>query len=219
MGGLFGTPDYVRCCCGKGCTGCCFCRQSGFAIEADYEIDAPDCPLLDGQTGIVGIPDSEGLQTTNCGPCANLLNSVTYNAPTFSWDDAGIPGECVPQGGADLLFTFHLFCLIDREGDDPSLPECCRKIRLAIVQGGLNSPIDAPTTLWISPITCSCDPEGGLSALFSFEQIIADCDEGTYESGPCEGRTRCPQIDYFPFRGNCSLTGATILFTQSGCVS
>lgn len=200
----------LDCNCGCGaCTGCCFCSQAP-ATNADYVIDAPNCASLDGATGSVSGPDT-GIPT-GCGSCVSLINSSTeHSLPTYVWDDSLPDNGCVPQPGATFQFKFILKCdanAPDSETDPGTTEACCRNVRLLIVNTGDNS-----IQRIIPPLSCSCDPETGMMAIFSIEEMFPDC-TSFYVGGVCDGRPTCALLGDGP-GGSCSLTGATVTFTQS----
>lgn len=208
MGQLFGRKHNKNCCCGGGCVGCCFCSQFP-ATNADYIIDAPNCASLDGATGNVSGPDT-GVPT-GCGSCVSLVNSLTtHNIPTHVWDDSLPDNGCVPQPGAEFQFRFILRC-DENQDDTETNPEtteaCCRNVRLVVVDAGTDS-----IQRIIAPLSCSCDPETGMMAIFSIESLFPDCTT-FYDSGVCIGKPTCTQLGDGP-GGSCSLTGATVTFTQ-----
>jgi hypothetical protein len=208
MGGLFGTPDYVRCCCGGGCVGCCFCSQFP-ATNVNYVIDAPGCPLIDGATGNISGPDT-GIPT-GCGSCVSLINNAqTHELPSFVWDDSIPENGCVPQPGAMAQFRFLLKCDENQpafETDPETTDPCCRNVRLLIVDAVNNVLREIP------PISCSCDPETGMMAIFSIQEFFPEC-ETFYVGGVCDGRCFTSQIGDGP-GGACSMAGATLTITQT----
>lgn len=208
-----GTTIDIECktcdCGGGGCVGCCFCITEP-ATNVDYVIDAPNCAALDGATGNISGPDVAG--DTDCGSCAALVNSsTTHEIPTHVWDDSIPDNGCVPQLGANFQFRFILRCDTNRpdsETDPETTSPCCRNVRLVVVDAGIESEI-----LEIPPLSCSCDPDTGLTAVFSIEQLQPDC-ETFYVGGVCDGKPTCVQLGDGP-GGVCSLSGATLTITQA----
>ncbi len=201
----------LRCGCGCSgeCVGCCFCSQFP-ATNADYVIDAPNCAALDGATGNVSGPDT-GIPT-GCGSCVSLVNSLqTHSVPTYTWDDSIPENGCVPQPGAAFQFRFALKCDANQatsETDPNTTEACCRNVRLLVLNAG-NDEIQRT----IAPLSCSCDPLTGMMAIFSITELFPDCTT-FYNGGVCDGRPTCAQLGDGP-GGTCSLTGATVTFTQS----
>jgi hypothetical protein len=201
----------LQCGCGcvGSCTGCCFCSQSP-ATNADYVIDAPNCAALDGASGNVSGPDTG--TATNCGSCVDLINSSTNHAvPTFVWDDSIPDNGCVPQIGAEFQFRFALLCNTNQpesETDPMTTETCCRNVRLVVLDTGTDT-----IQRTIAPLSCSCDPFTGMMAIFSLEELFPDCTT-FYIGGVCDGRPTCAQLGDGP-GGTCSLTGATVTFTQT----
>ena len=199
-----------QCCCrcDGNCVGCCFCNQFP-ATNVDYVIDAPHCAALDGLTGNISGPDTG--EPTGCGSCVSLPNNATtHDVPQFLWDDAGVPGECIPQISANFNFRFLMKCDENQPNSetDPNTTEaCCRNVRLLVVDS-LNE-----TSFEIPPLSCSCDPLSGMTAIFPLDQLYPDCDT-FYSSGPCAGRCSKSQIGDGP-GGSCSLAGATLTITQA----
>lgn len=208
MAPLFGPPEYLKCCCGGECVGCCFCSQFP-ATNADYVIDAPGCASIDGLTGNVSGPDT-GIPT-GCGSCVSLINNAqTHSVPTYVWDPSLPENGCVPQPGAMFQFRFTLICdenQPESETDPNTTEACCRNVRLAIVDG-----TNAIVRL-IPPLSCSCDPLTGMMAIFSLEELLPTCTT-FYTDGVCTGKPTCTQIGDGP-GGSCSLSGATVTFTQA----
>lgn len=209
MGTLFGPTQKKKCCCGGECVGCCFCSQSP-ATNADYVIDAPNCAAIDGLTGNVSGPDTG--TPTGCGSCVSLINSSTsHEVPTYVWDDSIPDNGCVPQPGAMFQFRFILKC-DENESDSETNPEttesCCRNVRLIVMDG-------AGLTIQriVAPLSCSCDPSTGMMAIFALTDLLPECTT-VFTSGVCIGKPTCTQIGDGP-GGSCSLTGATITFTQT----
>lgn len=198
----------MGCCCG-GCVGCCFCSQSP-ATNADYVIDAPNCAALDGLTGNVSGPDT-GIPT-GCGSCVDLVNSLqAHEVPTYVWDDSLPDNGCVPQPNGNFQFRFALRCSENApssETDPETTEACCRNVRLLVLNAG-NDEVQRV----IAPLSCSCDPEAGMMAIFPLEDLFPDC-ESFYQGGVCDGKPTCAQIGDGP-GGSCSLAGATVTFTQS----
>ena len=208
MGGLFGTPDYVRCCCGGGCVGCCFCPGDP-ATNVDYVIDAPNCAALDGLTGNISGPDVG--TPTACGSCVSLPNNLTTHlVPQYVWDDSIPENGCVPQPDSDFQFRFLIKCDENQpasETDPETTDPCCRNVRLLVVDELNNIRLEIP------PSSCSCDPMTGMMAIFPIDQLYPDC-ETFYSGGVCDGRPTCSQIGDGP-GGSCSLAGATLTITQT----
>jgi len=199
--------------CGCGCTGncigCCFCSQF-HATHADYVIDAPNCAALDGASGNVSGPDT-GIPT-GCGSCVDLINtSSTHEVPTYVWDDSLPENGCVPQPNGTFQFSFTLRCGTNQpesETDPETTESCCRNVRLIIMDGA-----GVTVQRIVAPLSCSCDPITGMMAIFPLDELFPDC-ETFYTGGVCDGRPTCSQIGDGP-GGVCSLTGATITFTQT----
>jgi hypothetical protein len=105
MGGLFGTPDYVRCCCG-GVFYPCECRLDGTAVSGgDLTLsDGTPCEIDPISPAILGT----GLPTTNKawneGDCA-ILVQVTHRITAF-------PPNCMQtlpdELGKRVVFVFKL---------------------------------------------------------------------------------------------------------------
>jgi hypothetical protein len=208
-----GTTIDIRCkqctCDDGSCVGCCFCSQSP-ATNADYVIDAPNCAELDGLTGNVSGPDTG--TPTDCGSCVDLINSLqSHSVPTFVYDDSIPENGCVPQPGADFQFRFALRCGTnqpDSETDAGTTDPCCRNVRLVVLDAGTDT-----VQRIIAPSSCTCDPDTGLMAIFPLTDLYPDCTT-FFSGGVCDGLPTCSQIGDGP-GGSCSLTGATVTFTQN----
>lgn len=206
------TVECKTCCCNcdtGACVGCCFCVTEP-ATSVDYVIDAPNCAALDGATGNISGPDV--VADTDCGSCAALVNSSGFHEiPTHVWDDSIPDNGCVPQLGANFQFRFILRCDTNRpssETDPNTTDPCCRNVRLVVVEAGIEQ-----EKLEIPPLSCSCDPVTGLTAIFSLEQLLPEC-ETFYVGGVCDGKPTCVQLGDGP-GGACSLAGATLTITQA----
>lgn len=195
-------------CCGSDCLGCCFC--GGYpATNVEYVIDAPNCAALDGATGNISGPDAD--TEGSCGQCTALVNNLNcHSVPTYVWDDS-MPGECIPQPGAEFQFTFILRCDANQpesETDPETTEQCCRNIRLVVMDCNLLSEYRV-----IPPLSCSCLGENGITAIFDISVLLPDC-ETFYNGGACDGKPTCTQLGDGP-GGTCSLSGATLTITQS----
>jgi hypothetical protein len=199
-------------CCGR-CIGCCFCEQEP-AVNADYEIDAPSCSVIDGILGNVSGPGPDIANRTPCGACIDLINDSSIKSiPVFVYDDSLPENGCAPQSSGTFSFSFLLRCsqnASSAEVDPETTTECCNNVRLILADGG-GFPLAIDP---IAPLACTCNP---FMAMFSLESIFPDCGLGTFTSGPCIGLSRCAQLGD-PMMGIfCSLAGATVTFTQRDC--
>jgi len=203
MGGLFGQPDYVKCCCGEGgCIGCCVPVADGTnaPLNIPFEISAPNCPKLDGFSGLfvpAAPPPAQDLSP--CGVCgayqadsiSPTVDGAFYNppAPCFLLSP---PGFVTPIG--PWLFSLHCDSRTPPRGSD--LPNCCKRLLLGIArtEGGIIGDLR-----FIAPSACSC--EGGLSAIYPLDDLIEQTwlDPGIF----------CPIDGAFPW--NCDLAGATLV--------
>jgi hypothetical protein len=169
MGGLFGQPEYVKCCCGSPlCPGCCFdlINDDQDFAPIPFEISAPSCVSIDGTTGTF-TDDAIEPQNKACGSCGTfswVAGSLTI-ASGF-WQPDGM-GGCEFISGAGLTIRFMLYC----DGqlgvtDDPGLPACCTRLRLVCGTSYETTGSDAdivigalgPYITVIEPSSCSCNP-------------------------------------------------------------
>jgi len=177
MGELFGKPEYVKCCCGNDCNGCCFPAD---ASPIAFEIDAPGCPL-DGYTDEL-IEEAVDPTEHTCGLCGSYILSTAFEVPGKFYNPDG-EGGCDLVPACSITFCVRLLCDYEPYGEVDTVggDTCCKKLRLLVAvpyefdggtfgDGGLDCLGGA--NVWygyVAPESCSC--EGGLSAIFSLAKF------------------------------------------------
>lgn len=184
MGGLFGDvhEKLKECCCGPGCTGCCFpTDEMGNPANIPFEIDAPGC-ALDGYTDEL-IPEAIANSTYPCGLCGSYALSTAFSVPGLQWMP-NPPDGCDLSVECSITFCVRLVCdgLTHGETSPPAGGECCRGLRLLVsvpyeFEGAVYAPGDLSclggVDIWqgyVAPDSCTC--EGGLSAIFSLAKFV-----------------------------------------------
>lgn len=207
----------VNCCCG--CVGCCFPIVGGNLQSFPWQISAPNCPALNGQSGTFAPFNPIGNVIGACGTCICYSAAVIpINMTGGQWQDNGL-GVCVVQS-CGAHFCFSLSC-DDNEAAVPGIGECCSRLRLKVwarnlrVTGGGATTQDTCTVGIIGdclfdPVTareihaasCACGPP--LTAAFDLSQLGFACLTDEVQTGVCAGKPLCCNII------NCNLTGATL---------
>lgn len=139
-----GTPGAgpMKCCCPEECHGCCFpydyleppdvMEAGNYAQILRWEIDAPNCPSLDGTTGQFS-PETTGPHDPMvfCGFCLCYVNTdaVKTIGPFSAWQDNGL-GDCTATP-CSMTLCFGLQCARTRPVNN--LEECCNQFRLVVV--------------------------------------------------------------------------------------
>lgn len=214
----------LRCQC-HCCDGCCIPTGLGLPVgPLLWEIDAPNCADLDGNSGsldpVLASPPAPGA----CGWCnvcyanaAGIGGPFGGNISGVSWIEG--PGICI-QTPCSLSVNLFLICL---EAAGPTsgeeIEECGSRLYLAasFTGGGRPDPVSGfddeitdfcgpPAAEWrlIAPLSASCDPGGcGLMAVYSLADLGFVCDL-VYSSGVCAGQPQCCQ----PIA--CSFVDATV---------
>lgn len=195
------------------CPGCCMpVDGGGNPIDIPFEITAPSCPAIDGQTGVFEPLAIQGTEQP-CGVCGQWGYNAVFDVPGCAWQGAeGVPCACdVP---CDIQICLELFCSSEFGEADPSsgADNCCKRMRLKIGSSmkfpgsnplGLNEMFSTLCTEgdYIAPTACDCD--GGLTASFSLASLQTECDE-LYVGGYCDGFPVCCELS------GCDFTGATL---------
>lgn len=219
-----GTEQKARLeCCECGCQGCCVPRgEDGSLLEIPFEISAPNCPSLNGASGVFVplTPTPGAFPVGPCGPCPIYCTIASISIPgqqPTGFENPSLPGTCLftPCSTGDLCLI--LACPQGASGP-VGLNECCGRLELWIGSSIELEGETAPTgpgqgscsgfgdcTSWrkFTPSTCSC--EGGLSAEFDISGLQFYCDpDNVWGPGPCAGEPTCCQV-------SCDLTDATLV--------
>lgn len=127
-------------CCCEDCQGCCFPYDyleppavpsaGNYAQNIRWEIDAPNCPELDGLTGQFS-PETTGPHDplTTCGFC--LCYNNTDAVRTIDGTANYIDGEECRQTSCAMILCFGLQCA--RTAPVTNLEECCNQFRLVVM--------------------------------------------------------------------------------------
>lgn len=205
----------TECCC-RGCVGCCFTVQEDpyRVLDVPWEVSAPNCPEIDGVTGILTSVDPTSPVRGPCGPCNTWCNIGPDYIELTGISRVPIDGVCTTTPCSLGQMCMVMECN-EQEVTIPEMDPCCSRVRMwlgltlganSILNGDDGSRPSASCgqtcTTWvkIAPSSCSC--EGGtLSAIFNISGLTINC--ATFTDGPCAGEPVCCQI-------NCDLSGATI---------
>lgn len=203
---------YCKECACRVCNGCCFpwdVSYEGipFLKDLEWEISAPNCPDLDGATGTLTPVDPQFRPEGNCGFCSTYQN--TEPSPDITGQIPGLPGpdpyECL-FSPCDGHLCLELCCELE-SATDSGYDDCCSRLKLVIssntyqFSGGRPRLVDCVgrdelqhceggQLVELSPSSCVCDPETGLSVIFDLASLGFSCDEVVH-SGPCEGEPDC----------------------------
>ena len=190
MAELFG-DNRKKCCCGEGCTGCCFPADLS---PIPFAIDAPGCDDLDGYTDNL-VEEAVDPTQHACGICGSYVLSTAFSVPGQFWNPDGM-GGCDLIPACAITFCVRLICDGDAHGelDTPGGGECCKKLRLLVAvpyefEGGIEGDGGlgclGGVNLWhdyVAPSSCSC--EGGLSAIFPLGRFVPKATDDTCPPGP-----------------------------------
>jgi hypothetical protein len=203
----------VEDCC---CTGSCCCLPvdytnplypRGVLQNIPFEITAPGCVQLDGDTGTFVPIDPTSIYLGGCGPCAGFVPVAVAALPGINYFDVG--GMCMPTP-CSINLCLMLTCEQDEQAVNGGLDECCSRLRLWVgssvqqVEDDGSRPDGDLTavscTSWkkVSPSQCVCNP---LSARFPLS-LNFNC--GTISGGACDGQPNCCVL-------TCDLTGAEVV--------
>lgn len=206
MAGLFGQPEWLKCCCEGTCPGCCMpVDEDGNALPIPFEIDAPGC-AIDGFTGEfdpLALSDVAG----QCGICGTWGYGSYLSITGSLWNFNGIDCDLIP--GCALQICMFLNC--DTEHgieDDQENGTCCRRMRLYVAttyrfdgatnNNGTGQCSGLSYETWLSPDSCECS-DNVLSAIFS----LGILDPAT-ETNP-----ECGEVQ--PCVPDCAMSGIKVL--------
>lgn len=129
-----------KCCCDETCHGCCFPYDyleppavptaGNYAQILRWEIDAPNCPDLDGRVGQFS-PETTGPHDPMvfCGFCLCYFNTDTV--AVIDADNRTVDGDTCQQTPSTISICFGLQCARTR----PVLTEeeCCNQFRFIVI--------------------------------------------------------------------------------------
>ena len=204
------------CSCNALCVhGCCFPilynPYFGWYPEViPFSISAPDCPEADGFTSEFAPLLSNDKTRGACGVCGQYptLDTVLIQGQAHYVDEHDDTCKTTPCG---IKLCFAIACDEDASVSDPA--DCCGRVRLILgvseIYDGTHGPLPVPLSgcfyfMKIAPSSCSCDEEGGISAIFPLDALTFVCKE-FFSSGPCLGYPKCCT----PV--TCSFSGATLV--------
>lgn len=226
--GFLTNLDKVHCdCCGGSCVGCCWPADATALLQLEWEITAPNCSQLDGQTGTFTAqnPQKSSHSAATCGYCTCYEDLVSISLTGEFWTDFGF---CM-NSPCSFGLCFALECA-DGEEAVAGLDDCCARIRLILgftASGGsegtnqtgitevsssdcANQP-DCQSNSWyvIDPTSCACDADAevGLSAVFPLSALVFECTDHTGTSS-CDDLQCCLPTD-------CDFTDATFCIATS----
>lgn len=174
-------------------------------MQLNYEISAPSCLDIDGDTGIF-IPDVATNQVgSECGNCLCYTPDGVHavNGGTFEV----VADECNPTPCSRNV-SFYLMC--DRQAaliadDNPNTELCCQDIKLLVAfdDSDVAGPRPRPTNICrdlitadglllanlveLRPIACTCDPFG---LVYDLSDLAFLC-TSFFSGGPCDGQPDC----------------------------
>lgn len=230
---------HQKCCCGEtDCIGCCFPFDAlGVGQDMTWEISAPSCAAIHGQTGTFSPSSTPPHDSGGCGICLCYVNSLAspLSISGFAKTEEFAPDDCVDTP-CTAEICFNVYCPNVRANQgDPTLEQCCRRIELLVqvvgllaVTGGDDMSVDVSDCPYDSfegcqseqgivrkllPVACQCFEESPCQDL----EITYDLSEltlgssATYSGGPCDGEL----IDCV--LSSCSLAGATLVLRSNVC--
>ena len=179
----------------------CACNQQGpcefCCLPVRYDVSHPFGVLADIPFSISGCNGESGVFVTMPGdePCQTEAIYDTTTVPSLSsilYSETG--GTCSSSPcGTGIILKLECSALFAEPGDD----QVCDRLRLwigtTLLQTGDTgeTPGGATTAVswtWVRPISCTCDPTTGVSAIFPLE-VEVDCyDEPIGAVGDCAGK-------------------------------
>lgn len=205
-----------RCCCGPGefCNGCCFPLTEGQPVQLAFEISAPNCPELDGATGLFLPEVATNEAGIECGNCLCYTTDPFTPLPTINGSTYEEVGgiDCNPT---PCVRSFGLYLMCDRQTvivDDgnAATDPCCQDIKLLIafdtgddLAGDRPRPLNICKDFILSdghlladllellPSSCECEDETTDFMLVYDLSGLAFLCETEFEGGPCDGFPNC----------------------------
>jgi hypothetical protein len=179
----------------------CACNQQGpcefCCLPVRYDVSHPFGVLADIPFSISGCNGESGVFVTMPGdePCQTEAIYDTTTVPSLSsilYSETGGTCSSTPCG-TGIILKLECSALFAEPGDD----QVCDRLRLwigtTLLQTGDTgeTPGGATTAVswtWVRPISCTCDPTTGVSAIFPLE-VEVDCyEEPIGAVGDCAGK-------------------------------